>query len=129
MITKNGLTAAKQSVPVPPQAPYFREAGSGTPVVCIHSSASSSAQWRALTERLANRFRVIAVDLYGSGKTAAWPQDQPMHLDDEVALLRSVFRAAPQCRNCLDLPGVWCRREPPLSRALQRSWAHPPSER
>ena len=45
-------------------------------------------------ERLADRFRVIAVDLYGSGKTAAWPQDQPMHLDDEIALLGSVFRAA-----------------------------------
>jgi len=39
-------------------------------------------------ERLADRFRVIAVDLYGSGKTAAWPQDQPMHLDDELHSLR-----------------------------------------
>lgn len=77
-----------------PQAPYFREAGAGTSVVCIHSSASSSGQWRALMERLAHRFRVIAVDLYGSGKTAAWPQDRPMHLDDELALLSSVFRAA-----------------------------------
>jgi pimeloyl-ACP methyl ester carboxylesterase len=45
-------------------------------------------------ERLADRFRVIAVDLYGSGKTAAWPEDQPMHLDDELALLSSVFRVA-----------------------------------
>jgi pimeloyl-ACP methyl ester carboxylesterase len=80
--------------PAQKQAPYFREAGSGTAVVCIHSSASSSGQWRALMERLADRFRVIAVDLYGSGKTAAWPQDQPMHLDDELALLSSVFRAA-----------------------------------
>lgn len=77
-----------------PQAPYFREAGAGTSVVCIHSSASSSGQWRALMERLSHRFRVIAVDLYGSGKTAAWPQDRPMHLDDELALLSSVFRAA-----------------------------------
>jgi pimeloyl-ACP methyl ester carboxylesterase len=77
-----------------PQAPYFREAGAGTAVVCIHSSASSSGQWRALMERLANRFRVIAVDLYGSGKTAAWPQNRPMYLDDELALLSSVFQAA-----------------------------------
>ena len=77
-----------------PQAPYFREAGTGTSVVCIHSSASSSGQWRPLMERLAHRFRVIAVDLYGSGKTAAWPQDQPMHLDNELALLSSVFQAA-----------------------------------
>jgi len=65
-----------------PQAPYFREAGAGTPVVCIHSSASSSGQWRALMERLADRFRVIAVDLYGSGKTAA-----------EVGLLTERYQA------------------------------------
>jgi pimeloyl-ACP methyl ester carboxylesterase len=45
-------------------------------------------------ERLAGRFRVVAVDLYGSGKTAAWPHDRPMHLDDELALLRPVFQAA-----------------------------------
>ena len=94
MITNNGFTAAEPPVPMQPQAPHFREAGLGTSVVCIHSSASSSGQWRALMERLADRFRVIAVDLYGSGKTAAWPQDQPMYLDDELALLNSVFRAA-----------------------------------
>jgi pimeloyl-ACP methyl ester carboxylesterase len=76
------------------QAPYCRDTGSGTSVVCIHSSASSSGQWRALTERLADRFRVIAVDLYGSGKTPAWPHDRPMYLDDEVALLDPVFQAA-----------------------------------
>jgi pimeloyl-ACP methyl ester carboxylesterase len=76
------------------QAPFFREAGTGTPVVCIHSSASSSGQWRPLMERLTHQFRVIAVDLYGSGKTAEWPHDQPMHLDDETALLGPVFQAA-----------------------------------
>jgi pimeloyl-ACP methyl ester carboxylesterase len=48
----------------------------------------------ALMERLANRFRVIAVDLYGSGKTPAWPDDRAMYLDDEIALLDSVFDAA-----------------------------------
>jgi len=45
-------------------------------------------------ECLADRFRVIAVDLYGSGRTAAWPHGQPMRLDDELALLTSAFRAA-----------------------------------
>ena len=45
-------------------------------------------------ERLAPRFRVIAVDLYGSGKTDPWTLDRPMLLDDEIALLSSVFQAA-----------------------------------
>ena len=75
-------------------APNFREVGSGPTVVCLHSSASSSGQWRSLTERLAPRFRVIAVDLYGSGKTAPWPLERPMRLDDEIALLSSVFQVA-----------------------------------
>lgn len=79
---------------MPPPAPYVREAGSGTSIVCIHSSASSSGQWRPLMERLADRFRVIAPDLYGSGKTPAWPDDRPMYLDDEVALLEPVFQSA-----------------------------------
>ena len=77
-----------------PPAPHVREAGTGPAVVCLHSSASSSSQWRALTDRLAPRYRVIAADLYGSGKTAPWPQHRPMALDDEVELLRPVFDAA-----------------------------------
>ena len=77
-----------------PEGPFYREAGAGPSVVCLHSSASSSGQWRPLMDRLAGRFRVIAADLYGAGKTVAWPQDRPMRLDDEVALLQSVFRAA-----------------------------------
>src|SRR5262245_10400743 len=67
------LTSGIAGGAVPPLEQYFREAGSGTAVVCIHSSASTSGQWRPLMEYLADRFRVIAVDLYGSGKTAAWP--------------------------------------------------------
>jgi pimeloyl-ACP methyl ester carboxylesterase len=79
---------------MPQPIAYFREMGSGPSVVCIHCSGSSSSQWRALSELLANRFRVLAVDLYGSGKTAAWPKSAPMRLDDEVALLQPVFEAA-----------------------------------
>ena len=77
-----------------PPVPSFREAGSGPAVVCLHSSASSSGQWRSLMQRLADRFRVIAADLYGAGKTTPWPQARPMRLDDELALLQPVFDAA-----------------------------------
>jgi pimeloyl-ACP methyl ester carboxylesterase len=73
---------------------YVREAGTGTAVVCLHASASSSAQWRPLMDRLAGRFRTLAVDLYGSGKSPAWPDDRPMSLADEVTLLAPVLAAA-----------------------------------
>lgn len=71
-----------------------REAGTGPAVVCIHASASSSAQWRPLMDRLAGRFRTLAVDLYGSGRSPRWPDDRPLSLADEVALLEPVLAAA-----------------------------------
>lgn len=73
---------------------HFREAGTGQGVVCVHSSASSSGQWRALMDRLSDRFHVIAVDLYSYGKSPAWPEDREMYLDDEISLLEPIFRSA-----------------------------------
>jgi hypothetical protein len=73
---------------------FFREAGSGPGVVCLHSNASSSSQWRALIETLAPRFHVLAADSYGAGKSPEWPTDRPIWLQDEVALLEPVFARA-----------------------------------
>ncbi|HKY02525.1 MAG TPA: alpha/beta hydrolase [Burkholderiales bacterium] len=79
-------------MPLPP--PYFREAGSGPGVVCLHANASSSSQWRALMERLAPRFRVFAADSFGTGKSPPWPADRKIGLRDEAALLEPVFERA-----------------------------------
>lgn len=65
---------------------YF-ELGCGEPVVLLHSSASSSAQWRALAEGLSGRYRVIAPDLYGYGGTAHWPGQRTFHLDCEAEIV------------------------------------------
>lgn len=73
---------------------YFREAGSGEGVVCLHSNASSSSQWRALLERLAPRFHVLAADSYGAGRSPPWPTDRRVRLRDEVMLLEGVFSRA-----------------------------------
>jgi pimeloyl-ACP methyl ester carboxylesterase len=75
-------------------APFFREAGSGPAVVCLHSNASNSGQWRALMEMLAARFHVLAADSYGAGKSPAWPTERSIRLRDEVALLEPVFARA-----------------------------------
>ena len=74
--------------------PGYREAGLGPSVVCIHGSASSSGQWRPLMDRLSDRFRVIAPDLYGHGRTPPWPDHRGMSVDDEVDLLEPAFRMA-----------------------------------
>lgn len=75
-------------------APFFREAGSGPGVVCIHCNASSSSQWRPLMDRLAPRHRVLAPDTHGAGRGPAWPSDRVLTLHDEVALLEPVFARA-----------------------------------
>jgi pimeloyl-ACP methyl ester carboxylesterase len=48
---------------------HSRQIGSGPGVVCLHSSGSSSAQFRDLTARLARGNRVIAPDFLGHGRS------------------------------------------------------------
>jgi len=79
----------------PAQAvPFFREAGTGPGVVCLHSNASTSGQWRGLMDLLAPGFRVLAPDSYGAGKSPQWPSDRIIRLRDEVALIEPVLARA-----------------------------------
>lgn len=72
----------------------FRAAGKGAGVVCLHSSASSSVQWRPLMEHLQERYFVLAPDFHGCGASPAWPDDRHLALADEVKLVEPMFRAA-----------------------------------
>lgn len=74
--------------------PFVREAGTGPAVVCLHSNASSSSQWRDLIEALSSRFHVLAPDSYGSGKSIDWASDRTICLDDEVDFIAPVLRSA-----------------------------------
>ena len=74
--------------------PYWREAGSGPAIVCLHSNASVSGQWRMLMTRLADRYRVLAPDAYGSGRSPDWPSDSTITLQDEVDLIEPVLQSA-----------------------------------
>ena len=76
------------------QTVFFREVGSGPSIVCLHSNASSSSQWRPLMDALAPNFNVLAADSYGAGKSPPWPTDRAIGLRDEVALLEPVFDQA-----------------------------------
>jgi pimeloyl-ACP methyl ester carboxylesterase len=66
---------------------HHRELGAGPRVLCIHPSSSSSSQWKPLMERLSSRFRVIAVDVYGHGRSPRWPDDRDLTLADEAELI------------------------------------------
>ena len=52
----------------------YRREGRGTPVVALHSSASSSGQWKALRDDLADRHCVVMPDLPGYGETTERPK-------------------------------------------------------
>jgi pimeloyl-ACP methyl ester carboxylesterase len=65
---------------------YF-VAGTGTPIVMLHSSLGSKGQWAALAEQMSTRYRVIAVDLCGYGDNPPVTSSASFTLDDEVRLV------------------------------------------
>lgn len=73
---------------------FWREAGTGPAVVCLHANASTSGQWRGLTEWLSPRWQVLAPDLLGAGQSPAWPHTRPVMLADEAAFIEPVLQRA-----------------------------------
>jgi len=61
--------------------------GEGQPVVLIHSSVSANRQWRALTEALKDRYRVLALNLFGYGRTPPWSGKAPQSLYAQAQLV------------------------------------------
>jgi len=74
--------------------PCLREAGIGPAVVCLHSNASTSGQWRGLMDLLSPKFRVFAPDSYGAGKSPEWPSDRVIRLRDEVEFIEPLLARA-----------------------------------
>ncbi|MCC6888769.1 MAG: alpha/beta fold hydrolase [Hyphomicrobiales bacterium] len=72
----------------------YEDAGSGPPVILVHSSASGLRQWRSLVALLSGRHRVIAVNLFGYGRTSPWPAAQPLTLADEAELVAAAAERA-----------------------------------
>ena len=58
---------------------FYRQAGTGTPVVLLHGFAASGAQWQETTGRLRARHRIIAPDLPGYGGSQSTPSDRTGH--------------------------------------------------
>lgn len=75
---------------------YYREWGSaGAPVVLLHGSAGSGAQWEALAAVLSPRFHVVAPDLPGYGRTGDWTGGRT-DLTGGAALLDAPALGAPR---------------------------------
>lgn len=63
------------------------------PVVLLHSSGASGAQWRALAERLAKRYRVFTPDLCGYGTAAPWSGSEPFRLAHEARIVHDLVQS------------------------------------
>jgi pimeloyl-ACP methyl ester carboxylesterase len=69
----------------------FSVKGEGVPLVLLHSSMSSKAQWASLTERMSTRYKVIAIDLFGYGDVPMPNNEEDYRLSTEVARIRAVL--------------------------------------
>jgi len=68
----------------------YIEEGCGETVVLIHSSVSGNRQWRSLIETLRDRYRVLALNLYGYGSTTPWSADVPQTFEDQAGLVMAL---------------------------------------
>ncbi|MEO8144548.1 MAG: alpha/beta hydrolase [Betaproteobacteria bacterium] len=68
----------------------YTDDGAGEAVVLVHSSISGNRQWRALIDTLKDRYRVLAINLYGYGETTRWPGDRPQTLAAQAELALAV---------------------------------------
>src|SRR6185295_833043 len=57
---------------------------SDTVLPLLHGSASTGAMWRQTMAALQSRYRVIAPDLIGYGRSPRWPADTPYGIDSEI---------------------------------------------
>ena len=70
-------------------------AGTGVPVLLLHGSASSATMWTPVINVLKSRFRVLAPDLIGYGRTDPWPAGHDLTLDDEARLIEPLVGNEP----------------------------------
>lgn len=69
----------------------WSEHGSGEVVVLLHSGGMNARQWRSTVQALSSKYRVIAPDFLGYGKTGPWPEASPFHYAYDVdATLRLI---------------------------------------
>ncbi|MEP7100899.1 MAG: alpha/beta fold hydrolase [Burkholderiales bacterium] len=85
-------------------APLFaRSQGAGVAVMCLHSSSGSHAQWRELAEALAGCCEAITPDLYGHGRSPAWPVDAANSLEVDAHAASALL---PDADDGFAAPGV-----------------------
>jgi pimeloyl-ACP methyl ester carboxylesterase len=74
---------------------YYRDEGSGIPILLGHSSTGSGGQWRALFTQMADQYRLVAPDHIGYGRTAAFAGQMPL-IGHEIAIIEALLEELAQ---------------------------------
>jgi len=69
-----------------------RVAGWGEPVILVHCSSSSNAQWGSLTETLSGEFSVFAPDQWGCGQSDSRPGKGAFTLAEEAGPIIDILK-------------------------------------
>ena len=87
--TSGALASLPEQGPPAIRRPGVLAVGQGQPVVLLHGSMSSKAQWSPLVQRLSHQFQVIAVDLHGYGDNLPPQGMDAFSVDDEIDFVRA----------------------------------------
>lgn len=77
----------------PPEAPvrlFYETRGTGSPILLIHGFGSSTFTWRRIAPALAEKNKVIAVDLKGFGQSDK-PLDEHYSIFDQAQLIKQLI--------------------------------------
>jgi pimeloyl-ACP methyl ester carboxylesterase len=72
----------------------YRDGGEGPAVILAHCSSGSHREWNFLFEALSPRYRVLAPDLIGYGKSDPWPAGRPLDPQEEVNVILQLAELA-----------------------------------
>jgi pimeloyl-ACP methyl ester carboxylesterase len=72
---------------------FYRDEGQGPPIILGHSATGSSGQWRELIGQLSGRYRLIAPDHLGYGRTGPYPGESQM-FELEVSIIEALIELA-----------------------------------
>lgn len=72
----------------------YRDAGEGPAVILAHCSSGSHREWNFLFDALGSRYRVLAPDLIGYGKSDPWPAGRQLDPREEVNVILQLAELA-----------------------------------
>ena len=81
-----------RTVSVQSAAVHLSEAGAGTPTLFLHGNPDSGEMWRPIINRLAGRYRSLAPDLPGYGRSAPQP-DFRVALENQAGWVEALVDA------------------------------------